>query len=406
MCMIRTYSLLRMFYTIVLVYVFVVCLLVGYSVVGPDAYPPTTEKPTVPSIDDLEEASLNISSIRQTEEEWERISDEIPDWANITTGPLFSDEVINPHPFNFTIANKDACFRRNDTKGQLFLVILVKCRPNETYDREQIRRTWGGVKQVLGRRTLTMFLVGQTTDSVANSKLRDEDNDHRDFIQEDFIDAYHNMTHKTIMGLKWVALFCRQASYVLSVDSDMTLNIYNLVVRLIEMPRTSFAEGNLRADPKPHRSRESKWYTPYDMYPEPTYAPFLNGACYAMSGDVAISVYRESVHVRFLQWDDVFVGLVMKRVGVQPGLCPLYEQFHGVKVALRRGIGRGLRHNIKKVNEYVINIWENVVGKRLRNENKTPHFAWSLLLLNVVFIVAICIGCSIHIWTIAETEKA
>ncbi|XP_022104947.1 beta-1,3-galactosyltransferase 1-like [Acanthaster planci] len=409
MCL-RTYSLMRIFYTIVFVYIFIVGLLVGYSVIAPDARPSsstlTTAQPTIPGILDLSEETSNKSDIpRKREESPPTYKEKVPNWDNITTVPLFSDEVINPHPFSFTIANRDACFRRNDTGDGIFLVILVKCRLNETYDRQQIRQTWGGVTQVLGQRTLTMFLVGQSTDPATNRKLRDEDNDHHDFIQEDFIDAYHNMTHKTIMGLKWVATFCPQASYVLSIDSDMTLNIYNLVVRLTQMPRTSFAEGNLRVDPRPHRKRESKWYTPYEMYPEPSYAPFLNGACYAMSGDVASSVYRESVHVRFLQWDDVFVGLVMKRLGVEPKLSPLYEQFLAVRVALRHGIGKGLRHNTYKVNEYVIKTWRNIVGKNLREQYETPTYVLALLLFNACFISAVFICCSIYIYTTADWEK-
>ena len=380
-------KLVRTFYKVVFAYALFVCFLVYYyhTIPAPSKHTAGSSAGQQGAAnEDLEDTwvneskyrselvngNVNITTIHEDlEDTWvneSKYRSELVNGNNITTIPLFSDKDINPHPFNFTIANEDACFKNNEG-GHIFLVVLVKCRPNEKYDRQQVRRTWGGVTQVLGRRALTMFLIGQTTDPTANQLLRNEDGTHHDFIQEDFIDSYHNMTYKNIMGLKWVTLFCPQASYVLSIDSDMTLNIVHLVRRLIRKPRVNFAEGHLRRDPLPHRHKSSKWYTPLEMYPEPTYAPFLNGACYVMSGDVGMAIYRESIHVRFLQWDDVFIGLVMKKIGIEPQLYMRYEQFLTIKSALKRGIASGIRHNINGVNEQNIEIWDEVVGKNLQD---------------------------------------
>ena len=87
-----------------------------------------------------------------------------PTNKHTTTEMTTVKPVVNPHLFKFTIHNQAACFNRNNSQGALFLVLLVKCAPFEKLDRQQIRKTWGGVKEVLGRRVLTMFLLGESTD--------------------------------------------------------------------------------------------------------------------------------------------------------------------------------------------------------------------------------------------------
>ncbi|XP_033642566.1 beta-1,3-galactosyltransferase 1-like [Asterias rubens] len=370
-------KLVHVFYKIVLAYACCMFLLVYFTVISPRHHVGESTILLHDRLSDREDTPVNESALHDGSI-----------WlaGNDTGIPLYSDRVINPHLFNFTIANEDACFK-NTENGQIFLVILVKCRPNETYDRQQIMRTWGGVTEVLGRRTLTMFLIGQTDDPVIKQRIQIEDDTHHYFIQEDFLDAYQNMTYKNIMGLRWVTLFCPQAEYVMSIDSDMVLNIVHLVRRLVKKSRVNFAEGHLRTDPLPHRHKSSKWYTPLKMYPEPTYAPFLNGACYVMSGDVAMAMYWKSGHVRFLQWDDVFIGLVMRKVGVEPQLSHQYEQFAPVRSALRHGIATGSGHNWNGVNEDTIAIWDAVVGKVLQNGDDT----------SIVLLYWIYFGCIVGV---------
>ncbi len=38
-------------------------------------------------------------------------------------------------------------------------------------------------------------------------------------------DTYHNLTLKTVMGLKWASIFCPQAKFVLKTDDDIYVNL-------------------------------------------------------------------------------------------------------------------------------------------------------------------------------------
>ncbi|XP_033643447.1 beta-1,3-galactosyltransferase 1-like [Asterias rubens] len=278
---------------------------------------------------------------------------------------------VNPHLFNFTITNEGACKNRSDKNGNLFLVFLVKCKPEERFDREQIRQTWGGVTEVLGQRILTMFLVGQSADPAVRGMLQNEDERTHDFIQEDFNEGYFNLTYKTLMGFRWVMTHCPRVSYVVSVDADMMINVRNLVQRLKTMPRANFAEGNLRTGYKPHRDIGSKWYVTKQEYSRPSYPPWLNGGCYVFSSDVATRVYKTSANVPFFKLDDVYIGIVLAKVKVKPRLSRYYQQYIVNKqVALRTGIGIGIRHNENQVNEHFKLMWNNTVGALLEKDKQ------------------------------------
>ena len=40
-----------------------------------------------------------------------------------------------------------------------------------------------------------------------------------------FQDSYHNLTLKTVMGLKWTSIFCPHAQFILKTDDDIYVNV-------------------------------------------------------------------------------------------------------------------------------------------------------------------------------------
>ncbi|XP_022100319.1 beta-1,3-galactosyltransferase 1-like [Acanthaster planci] len=287
--------------------------------------------------------------------------------------PMYSNRIINPHPFHFTITNHEACTNAiKEWSMPLRLLILVKSRPEDIFDRQQIRLTWGRVQNISNQLTLTMFLLGQTANETVRNGVFHESIRFNDIIQENFIDAYTNLTYKTMMGFRWVAAFCPFASFVASVDSDIILNLHNLLQRLADRPRYSFAEGSLKTNWTPYRDAEGlykKWYTPVELYPEPTYPPFFPGGCYVMSCDVATTIFQESVHVRFLPWDDVFVGLVMRWADIVPRDGKGYQVYVPlsrrtlIRLALQKSIAIIAKHHAKSVDNRLILVYQKAMQK-------------------------------------------
>ncbi|MCA9460432.1 MAG: hypothetical protein KC550_07845, partial [Nanoarchaeota archaeon] len=75
-------------------------------------------------------------------------------------------------------------------------------------------------------------------------KLRLENELYADIVQEDFQDAYKNLTYKGIMALKWIKEYCPNAKYILKVDDDIISNIFILLRHLHSLERHNIAQNN------------------------------------------------------------------------------------------------------------------------------------------------------------------
>ena len=58
--------------------------------------------------------------------------------------------------------------------------------------------------------------------------LEEENGKHSDLVQGDFLDTYHNLSYKAIMGYLWVAEFCSQADFVVKTDDDLFVDLYEV----------------------------------------------------------------------------------------------------------------------------------------------------------------------------------
>ena len=56
-----------------------------------------------------------------------------------------------------------------------------------------------------------LFLLGMSSPDKKNinQDISEEAAKHNDIIQGGFIDAYYNLTRKTLMGFEWINNYCR-----------------------------------------------------------------------------------------------------------------------------------------------------------------------------------------------------
>ncbi|XP_022086890.1 beta-1,3-galactosyltransferase 1-like [Acanthaster planci] len=289
-----------------------------------------------------------------------------PAWKQKPDNPKKpAKKFINPHPYYFTMKNPDACKRFTNIHGYVDALCLVLTSPGDSYIRSLIRKTWASAKLVKGKRIVTMFLLGRR-DTETQHFLELENNHYHDIIQENFHDSYYNLTLKTLMGLRWAAQFCPNARYILKVDVDMFVNVYNLVERLETAPTFNFAEGNRKDITEPIRDRHSKWYTSPEMYPGKTYPPYLDGPAYLVSGDLSSRVFGSSLNVRFLPWEDAYVGIIMHRIHVEPkysGKYSSYLDYSNMQDTLRKisdSIAFHLGEDKEENKENILMVWNYV----------------------------------------------
>ncbi|NXW65624.1 B3GT5 galactosyltransferase, partial [Eurystomus gularis] len=204
-------------------------------------------------------------------------------------------------------------------KNPPFLVLLVTSSYHHFDARMAIRQTWGKERTVAGQRLVTYFLLGSTMNLSQQADITAESQKYKDIIQKNFTDTYYNLTVKTMMGMEWIHRFCYQSSFVMKTDTDVFVNVFYLTELLLRKKRTTrFFTGFLKLNEYPIRKRDSKWYVSREEYPEKAYPPFCSGTGYVLSTDVASHIYNISESVSFIKLEDVFIGLCLDKLKIQP----------------------------------------------------------------------------------------
>lgn len=136
-------------------------------------------------------------------------------------------QVPNPHPFSYILNNPNVC-RDQD----IYLLVYVHTAPDHFKQRSLIRETWGSMFNY-DVNVRTIFVLGRMTNNltgrVINDALELEFELYYDIIQEDFIDTYYNLTYKAVAGVRWIDEQCSHARWVLKLDDDTFVNMFNLL---------------------------------------------------------------------------------------------------------------------------------------------------------------------------------
>ena len=263
------------------------------------------------------------------------------------------------------------------------VVYLVKSSISNFKNRNAIRKTWGYEKRFADVQIRTVFLLGTSSSDNAyiQANIDLENEKHRDIVQGDFIDTYYNNTLKTLMGIKWAAEFCSTSRFYFFVDDDFYVSTRNLLRFLrnpsnypqyLESPTIDFddvqqsnkmnsklskqrslrwitqqhlenqtvkhkrklmqlVEFDLPEDvelytgyvffPKPHRHKSSKWYVSLQEYPYSRYPPYVAAGAYILSNAALKKFHRATYFVKKFRFDDVYLGIVAKKLGIVPFHC-------------------------------------------------------------------------------------
>lgn len=231
-----------------------------------------------------------------------------------------------PKNYHFIMDNAEVC------KTKPFLVLMVPVAPRNVEARNAIRQTWGKEKLVQGEVVVTLFmlgLVGGTGVDELQEKIKQENLQHHDLIQSDFIDSYLNLTIKTMVIMDWLATRCPSAAYAMKIDSDMFLNIDNLVIMLKkpDILKLNYLTGYLMWNRPVVRSKASKWYVPMEMYPDLKYPTYTLGMGYVFSNDLPQKFVLVSKTIKPFNIEDAYIGMCMKKLGLNPSSPPDPSQF-------------------------------------------------------------------------------
>ncbi|RXN22530.1 beta-1,3-galactosyltransferase 2-like protein [Labeo rohita] len=272
--------------------------------------------------------------------------------------------VAHPRNYHFILDEPDKC------KQNPFLAFIVPVAPHQVDARNAIRSTWGNESSVQGKTVLTLFMVGLPGGSEAQQQLEEESRQHRDLLQSNFVDSYFNLTIKTMVIMDWLATRCPQASYAMKVDSDMYINVENLMTLLLapNTPRQNYFTGFLMWNQNVIRNKKSKYYVSEELYPEPKYPLYVLGVGYVFSNDLPKKIVEASKNMKPFNIEDAYVGTCLKRLGVKPSRPPDPSQF-------RTYMKDSKHHDLSKVittiarsPKQIIKFWQNVKRQKLTDK--------------------------------------
>ncbi|XP_076854361.1 beta-1,3-galactosyltransferase 2 [Brachyhypopomus gauderio] len=223
-------------------------------------------------------------------------------------------EIISPSTYKHVFNQPGLCEGKNP-----FLVLMIPVTQEDSETRAAVRSTWGQENLIPGVNIVRLFFIGEPREPSARRDLRKENRTYGDIIQMDFLDTYQNLTVKTMMMMNWLATYCTSARFAMKIDADIFLNVPYLVRHLHRhLHEEDFITGSVIADARPRRDRQSKWFLPEDVYPHNSFPPYLSGAGYVFSIDLARKIALASRFVRPVPLEDVYVGLCLDVLRVRP----------------------------------------------------------------------------------------
>lgn len=234
---------------------------------------------------------------------------------------------INYYPYRF-LTNSGKC----STLEKLDLFIIVKSAMGNFGQRNAIRQTYGQENLIPGTIVRTLFFLGVDSPKSDTQKLIDiEMADYKDIIQIDFRDNYYNNTIKTMMSFRWLYEHCPTADYYLFTDDDMFISVKNLLDYVHGGLTDSIVSENQDIyagyvfKSAPQRIHSSKWRVSLEEYPWNKWPPYVTAGAYVVSNKYMKMLYAGSLFVKHFRFDDIYLGIVAKKVGIKPVHCPYFH---------------------------------------------------------------------------------
>lgn len=211
-------------------------------------------------------------------------------------------------------------------QGDVYLLVVVKSIITQHDRREAIRQTWGLERESVGGgrgAVRTLFLLGTASKQEERTHYQQllayEDRLYGDILQWDFLDSFFNLTLKEIHFLKWLDIYCPHVPFIFKGDDDVFVNPTNLLEFLADRrPQENLFVGDVLQHARPIRRKDNKYYIPLVLYPKPSYPPYAGGGGFLMAGSLARRLHRACDTLDLYPIDDVFLGMCLEVLGVQP----------------------------------------------------------------------------------------
>ncbi|XP_067270980.1 beta-1,3-galactosyltransferase 1 isoform X2 [Pseudorasbora parva] len=235
--------------------------------------------------------------------------------------------VAYPRKYKFIIDQPDICEEQKP-----YVVVIVPVPPWNVDARNDIRKTWGEQKVFGDKVVLVLFLMGIQSgndEEKLQEQLWNESQQYKDLLQSNFQDSYRNLTIKTMVMMEWLNKKCQQASYAVKVDTDVLLNVNNLMKMLASLNavESNYMTGLVWYESPVIREPSNKFFLPYDVYSRNAYPPYPLGMCYIISLDLPQKFLEQAKLIKPIYIEDAYLGICLERLHIFPAKPPNIEHF-------------------------------------------------------------------------------
>lgn len=188
---------------------------------------------------------------------------------------------LDQYKFEYLIHN-DIC------KSDPYLLILVHSAANHFEHRDVIRRTIGspGGGLPIIKVAFLLAIAEKFQDQIAEENKR-----HKDIIQGNFVDSYRNLTYKHVMGLSWATTNCNRTTYLMKMDDDIFVDIYQFIDyiknKLIDLDLQNNIACHFQKSMPVVRDSVSKWFVSKAEFESNTFNDYCSGWAYITKPKVA-----------------------------------------------------------------------------------------------------------------------
>lgn len=282
-----------------------------------------------------------------------------------------------PYTFSNIISPWDVCGGTN----KIDMLMIITTVPKATVARRVMRETWLSYTRNNTANTRYVFLFGGGWDAKNQEILRNESRIYGDILQDDFKDAYYNLTQKVLMGYKWALKNCKRATFVLRTADDNFINVPDMVkeIQRNEIPWKRGQIGRVMRNLYINREKKYKWYISEKETPNKIYPDYAIGTAFLFSMESVREVVAMSPHIPFYPIEDAYFGFLLRELrmkvihsqgfnveiyekrltDIQKGLCPFED-------------GSWFAMHLVDPPEMAM-IWQQCVHKKIVKSGKPPR---------------------------------
>ncbi|XP_059179587.1 beta-1,3-galactosyltransferase 1-like [Physella acuta] len=223
---------------------------------------------------------------------------------------LLTRPVITTHDYSYIHNPKDECIRR-----KIDVVLAVPSAPDNFEFRMKTREGLkGSYSHERSNNATLLFFLGRSDHHNKSRRFQVQINMEMrrfgDIVQDNFIDAYKNLTLKTVSVLKWVSTFCSRAKYVIKSDDDVGIKVA-IAINALQRYRKNYGNfilGRWNTMNIVQRNPAVKNYVSPDEYKPATFPPHVLGGAMGFPVTTAKLLYEAALRIPRVWLDDVFLS--------------------------------------------------------------------------------------------------